>query len=220
MPIPTGFLFEALNHAGREYKYALYVPRDYDPGKPWPLIVFLNGRGECGTDGSKQLAIGLGPAMMFHPEEWPFLVLFPQKPDPKDQWEDHDETVMAMVQQTQNDYTVEESRLYLTGLSQGGHGTWTIGSRHPDLWAALAPICGYGKPDEIAPALAEMPIWCFHGDADTAVPVSESENLVAAVRKAGGSPQLTIYPGVGHNSWDKAYREEGLAAWLLSHQRK
>ena len=215
----TGFLFREIGVGDRAYPYAIYVPRDYDAERSWPLLVFLNGRGECGTDGVKHLAIGLGPAIMFHPDEWPFIVLFPQKPNPESEWEDHDAAVMAMVERANSHYSIDASRCCLTGLSQGGHGTWTIGANHPEVWSALAPICGYGKPADLAESLKGTPIWCFHGDADEAVPVSESNEIVAAINEKGGRPKLTIYPGVGHNSWDRAYREEGLAAWLLSHRR-
>ncbi len=216
---PTGFLFESLEVAGREYRYSIYVPRDYTPDRAWPLVTFLNGYGECGTDGSRQLSVGLAPAIMANPSDWPMLALFPQKPHHNDLWEDHDDAVMAMVHKTQTEYNLDGSRLTLTGLSQGGRGTWAIGALHPDVWAALAPICGYGDPDAFAPPLAHTPIWCFHGDADTTVKLEQSQRLTQAVNDAGGDPKLTIYPGVGHNSWDKAYRDENLAAWLLSHSR-
>jgi predicted peptidase len=215
----SGFLFQTLDQGGKEYKYTVYAPRDYTADKAWPLIVFLNGYGECGTDGQKHLSVGLPLAVMRDAEKWPFVIALPQKPKHEDAWEDHDAAVMAMVKQAQADYNVDATRLYLTGLSQGGHGTWAIGALHPNLWAAMAPVCGYGKAEEIGPPLKDMPIWNFHGDADTAVPLERSEELIAAVKKAGGTPKNTVYPGVGHNSWDNAYQKENLPDWFLSHQR-
>lgn len=216
---PTGFLFETLRHNGVERRYAVYVPRDYDGSREWPLVVFLNGAGECGTDGVRQLAAGLAPAIMDGPSRWPFIVLFPQKPAVQDAWEDHDAMVLAMVRKVEQGYRIDRSRRYLTGLSQGGHGTWFIGAAHPDVWAAIAPICGYGEPAGIGDRLKDMPIWCFHGEADSVVPAARSLALVEAVRKAGGKPVLTTYPNVDHNSWDRAYQQENLPQWFLEHTR-
>jgi predicted peptidase len=122
-------------------------------------------------------------------------------------------------------------------MSQGGHGTWVLGARHPRLWAALVPVCGYGDAgfddpsarlppgvfvgpaDELAAPLAAMPVWAFHGEADTIVPVTQTEELVAALRARGGEPKVTLYPGVEHDAWDRAYREEELPRWLLAQRR-
>lgn len=216
---PTGFLFTSIEVGGKVYKYTVYVPPGYDPEKKWPVIVFLHGAGECGTDGAKQVAQGIGTAILWNVQKWPFIVLFPQKPEVRFPWGQYDEVVMAMLERAKKDYNVDASRLYLTGLSQGGNGTWDIGAKHPDVWAAIAPICGYGEPARYAEALKSMPIWCFHGDADTAVPVKQSQDMVEAIKAAGGSPKLTVYPGVGHNSWDRAYLEERLYDWFLEHAR-
>jgi predicted peptidase len=110
--------------------------------------------------------------------------------------------------------------VYLTGLSQGGRGTWEIGAKHADRFAAIAPICGWGDPEKLAPSLESMPLWAFHGEKDTAVPVSGTRTIVSALESRGAHPRLTIYPEAGHNSWDKAYREEGLGAWFLEHVQK
>jgi len=211
----TGFLDETIAVAGTEHRYVLYVPPGYTKDRRWPLIVFLNGAGECGTDGQKQISVGLAPAIRNDMEAWPFLVLFPQKPDRASAWEDHDAMVMAMLGKAREQYAVDEKQLFLTGLSQGGHGTWVLGARHANVWAAIAPICGYGDPGAIAPALKNMSIWCFHGEDDKSVPVQQSKNLCKAVEAAGGHAELSLYPKIGHNSWDKAYRDDPLAEWLL-----
>ncbi|HEX5051175.1 MAG TPA: hypothetical protein VFZ65_05350 [Planctomycetota bacterium] len=211
---PTGFLDKTLTVGGEEHRYVVYVPPGYTKTKPWPLLVFLNGMGECGTDGRKHVEVGLGPAMAKDPQRWPFVVVFPQKPDPLSQWIDHEEMVMAMLAATEQDYAIDGRRRFLTGLSQGGAGTWALGAKHEDVWAAIAPVCGYGKPAEVAAALKHMPIWAFHGLDDKTVPARQSKDLVAAVEAAGGTPLLTLYENTAHNSWDRAYRESGLAEWL------
>lgn len=214
----TGFITKALEVGGKEIKYAVYVPAEYDPASPQPTIVFLNGHGECGTDGLHQITQGLGTAVMRSAEEWPFLVIFPQKQEFEANWEEEEEMVLAIIEQTREEYNVDASRFYLTGISQGGHGTWAIASEHPDLFAAIAPICGWGS-EEMAKKLVSMPIWAFHGDVDSAVPVERSLKMAEYLKAAGGDCKLTIYPGVDHNSWDKAYREENLGAWFLEYTK-
>lgn len=234
----TGFVFSSLEFGGRSYPYALYVPRGYDGTRAWPLILFLHGMGECGRDGSRQLSVGLGPELLARPERWPFLVLFPQKPGEEEEWEQHEAALLAMLDEVASRYQVDPSRVLLTGLSQGGHGTWVLGARHPEKWAALVPICGYatapprpqvdsdlgppflGRASELAAALARLPIWAFHGEADDTVPVAATLELVAATQRAGGSPAVTIVPGAGHNSWDAAYRNPQLAEWMLQQVRR
>lgn len=213
-PPVTGFLAKSLTVGGIERRYVLYLPRDYRADRRWPLVVFLNGMGECGTDGWKHIDVGLGPAMRAEPERWPFVVVFPQKPDKPSQWIDHDDMVLAMVAATEAECAIDGTQRFLTGLSQGGAGTWAIGAKHRPMWAAIAPVCGYGRPSDVAEALRDLPIWAFHGEADPTVLVKETQALVAAVEAAGGTPLCTLYPRVGHNSWDKAYRASGLAEWL------
>ena len=214
-PPRTGFFAETIRVADQDHRYVVFLPPGHSKDRRWPLIVFLNGAGECGTDGWKQVSAGLGPAILDDVANWPFVVLFPQKPDRASAWEDHDAVVTAMLDKARFDYSVEPKQVFLTGLSQGGHGTWVLGARHPERWAAIAPVCGYGDPKAIAPELKNLPIWCFHGEDDKAVPVKQSKDLCAAVEAAGGHAELSLYPRVGHNSWDKAYREEPLADWFL-----
>ncbi len=231
---PTGILFGSLETDGRGYPYALYVPREHDPSQPWPLVVFLHGRGESGTDGSKPLAQGIGLALLRDAAAWPCLVLFPQKPGEDSEWEQHEGAVMAMVARVREAYRVDPARIYLTGLSQGGHGTWVLGARHPDLWAALVPVAGYGparseaaglppafhgSPAELAARIGKLPVWAYHGAKDDVVPVSAAREMVDAVRAAGGSPRLTILPDAGHDSWDAAYGDPALREWLLGRRR-
>lgn len=216
--VAKGFIAKDVEVTGKQVKYVVYVPRTYDPAKPMPAIIFLNGMGECGTDGFKQLSAGLGTAIMVNPDKWPFIVMFPQKQHTHGKWEEEDDMVMAILEKTRREYSINDSRLYLTGLSQGGHGTWTIAAKHPDLFAAIAPVCGWGD-ESIAKALAKMPIWVFHGDQDEAVKVQSAYDMQKWLQACGGTCQMSIYPGVGHNSWDRAYREEDLAQWFLKHKK-
>jgi len=187
---------------------------------PLPLIVFLHGKGECGTDGWKQVSQGLGRAVMQNYSRWPAVILFPQKPDPEKQWEEYTEQVMEGIAKAQAGYRTDPSRVYLTGLSQGGAGTWSISSKSPGTFAAIVPICGYIDPQRIIPQLNKMPAWAFHGGADDIVLPDQSRIAVAALRKAGSTTiEYTEFAGVNHNSWDAAYADPRLPAWLFA-QRK
>lgn len=213
----TGFLNQTITVDGGTVKYVLYVPADYDPARPWPLILFLHGAGERGDDGLQPLGIGVGTAVMQSPARWPFLLLFPQCPTGVN-WSSQEETLLAILDKTRQEYRVDTDHMYLTGISMGGYGTWSFGARHPELFAALAPICAGGDPESVSP-LQGKPIWAFHGDQDGAVTPDKGQAMVDAALAAGADVKMTMYPDVGHNSWDKAYREEGLADWFLSHTR-
>ncbi|MBM4131227.1 hypothetical protein FJ250_09395, partial [bacterium] len=153
---------------GRKLPMVVRVPADYHPERPWPLVVFLHGAGECGDDG-RQTQVGLGPALAARPERWPCLVLMPQKPRRDQEWEHFEDLVLAAVEEVRAQWNVDPDRIALTGLSQGGHGTWVIGARHHDFFSCLAPVCGYGSSQEIAPRLADLPVWAFHGLRDDVV---------------------------------------------------
>ncbi len=224
-PNAQGLLFRSADIAGTLRRYALYIPREYDAAKPWPLVIFLNGSGECGTDGVRQAAVGLGPAILANPDRWPCIALFPQKPDQPSQWDSHDAMVMGLIDAVRKDVNIDADRIVLTGLSQGGAGTWAIGANHPDLFAALAPVCGYGEPGKVAPRAATLPIWAFHGLKDDVVKPELTQRIVDAVKAAqaggikGPEPRLTLLPDANHNAWDPAYRNEELPRWLLAQRR-
>lgn len=229
-PVIGGLLFREVAAAGQTHKYMIFVPRAYDAKKQWPCVVFLNGSGECGTDGARQTLVGLGPALLADQDRWPCVAVFPQKPTPKKQWSEFDDLVMATLDATRRECNIDPARIYLTGLSQGGAGTWSLGARHPDLWAALMPVCGYGDPQELAGPLVNIPIWAFHGSKDNVVPPAKSTAIVDAitalrtrVRIAGAvadEPKLTIFPEANHNSWDPAYRDPATPAWLFAQRRR
>jgi predicted peptidase len=211
---------------GRASRYALFVPHAYTPERPVPVILFLHGGGEAGTDGRKPTQVGLGPAIRVREATFPFLVVFPQARDPvpstHGSWlpgQPDGERALAILDEVRQRYQTDPQRVYLTGISVGGSGTWQMAASHPDRWAAIVPVCGIG-PRARAGALKDVPCWCFHGADDGVVPVEFSRGMVAALTEAGGSPRYTEYPGVGHDSWDRAYNTDELYDWLLQQRRK
>lgn len=225
-PASAGLETREVRMEGTALRVLVRVPDDYDPARPWPLVVFLHGAGECGTDGQRQGQVGLGPAVAARPELWPCLVLMPQKPSSAEEWEEHEQLVLAAITDVQANWNIDADRIALTGLSQGGHGTWLIGARHPELFSCLAPVCGYGRARTVAPRVAKLPVWAFHGLRDDVVDPAETIAIMQEVRRlravaagADDDAQLTLYPQAGHNSWDAAYAEPGLPGWLLGHRR-
>ena len=217
----VGFIDKVFKDAdGTEDKYVLFVPHDYQGDKEVPLILFLHGSGETGTDGKKQATVGLAPAIKKMEKTFPAITIFPQSHDRKWGAESKDaKRALAILEETQKNYKVDSKRLYLTGLSMGGYGTWSLAVAHPDKWAAIVPVCGGGNPKD-ADKIKDLPCWNFHGDDDKAVPVAKSRDMIEALKKAGGKPKYTEYPGVGHNSWDKAYGTEELYTWLWEQKQK
>jgi len=220
----TGFLNRTLVRSnGETRRYVVYVPHDYDPSKPWPLVMFLHGAGERGDGGLAQTDVGIGRSIRFRPHWFPCIVVMPQCPKEspsgeRASWVDVIDDIDLALAQTRAEYNIDGSRMYLTGLSMGGYGTWFYGARRTDTYAALMPICGGGNVED-ADELARLPIWVFHGLADKLVPPEKSREMVDAVRKAGGTVKHTEYPGIGHNSWDKAYGTAEAIEWLLAQQR-
>jgi predicted peptidase len=218
-PQESGFLDKTIDYNGAAVKYVVFVPKGYTSEKPHPAILFLHGSGEQGDDGKKQATQGLGNAIKLAEDKWNFIVIFPQKPQGRGGFAEHEKLILDIVEKTKKEYKVDDKRFYITGLSMGGYGTWMLTCKYPTMFTAAAPICGGGNPADAA-KIKDLPIWNFHGDKDTAVPIKRSQDMIDAVKAAGGTPKFTIYPGVGHNSWDKAYREENLAEWFLQHVKK
>ncbi len=225
----SGFLFKAIRTDNASLEYVLYVPRAYAREEAtggrtrWPLIVFLHGLGECGTDGQRMMVNGLPQSLLRQPERWPCFVLMPQKPTQDGQWEDYAEPILEAVKACSIGRRIDPDRIALTGLSHGGHGAWALAARHPERWSAVAPVCGRLAPstaEEIATRVKDLPIWCFHGEKDNVVPASDSKQIIAAIKAAGGKPKLTLYPNANHNAWDPAYGDPALAKWLLSQRRR
>jgi predicted peptidase len=198
-------------------KYLLYLPKEYgkEADKKWPVMVFLHGSGERGSDLEKVKAHG-PPKLIAAGKEFPFLVVSPQAPLNGKGWDV--ETLNGMLDEVMQKYSVDASRVYLTGLSMGGGGTWTWATSNPERFAAIAPICGFGSPLSTR-RLKNVPAWVFHGEKDPTVPVNESHIMVDAMKAAGGDVKLTLYPEAGHDSWTETYNNPELYIWFLSHTR-
>ena len=196
--------------------YLLYLPPEYgkDPAKKWPLIVFLHGSGERGNDLN---AVKIhGPPKVVERRPLPFVILSPQCP--AGEWW-RPEMVMALTDEIIAKYEVDPDRVYLTGLSMGGFGTWDTAIRYPDRFAAVAPICGGGNRFQV-PVLKDVPVWAFHGKLDRAVPIAESANMCAVLQQAGGNVRLTAYPQAEHDAWTVTYDSRELYDWFLQHKRR
>ncbi|MDQ6830015.1 MAG: alpha/beta hydrolase-fold protein [Gemmatimonadota bacterium] len=234
----TGFLNRVATIAGQAYRYQLYVPADYASRTDWPVVLFLHGAGERGSDGLLQTTIGLAPAIRREPGRFPAIVVFPQVPTDS-AWDGASaEGAMTALRQTMTDYRVDADRVYLTGLSMGGRGSWYLAYRNPTLFAAVAPICGWitqtppltktavVPPDSGSPFVAlarqlrNVPIWIFHGEMDRVVPVIGSREPAAALKDAGGNVRYTEYLGTDHNSWDATYASKEFVDWLFAQRRR
>jgi len=210
----TGMLSKTTTVEGAERTYMVYVPPSYDPAEQWPVVMFLHGAGERGDDGVDQSTVGIGPAIEANPERFPCIVIMPQCPK-NIMWTDRYDEINGALDATLAEYNIDRSRMYLTGLSMGGYGTFMYGADHVDRFAAMAPVCGGGRITDAA-KLAAVPMWVFHGGADPVVTPDKSRTMVEAIKAAGGDIQYTEYEGVGHNSWDNAYGDPELMSWMLS----
>ncbi len=230
-PHETGFLNRKVTVQGTDYRYVVYVPGNWDRHTKWPVILFLHGSGERGDDGLIQSEVGLGGAIRRHIERYPAVVVMPQCRD-KVWWDDPamESQALAALDAALKEFNGDSSRVYLTGLSMGGYGTWSIAAGHPGKFAALVAVCGgirrpgsrplpEGAADpyaETAKKIGSTPVWLFHGMANPAVPIDESRKMAAAFNANGASVKFTEYEGVAHNSWDKAYSEANLPTWLFA----
>jgi len=237
--VETGFLDRSITVGGRSYHYQIYVPADYAAKSNWPAILFLHGAGERGNDGLLQTAVGLGAAIRQNPSRYPAIVVFPQAP-PDSQWVGTPaDMAVGALQQTMREFHVDPSRVYLTGLSMGGHGTWYVAYRHPELFAAIVPICGWvrdfpqfrgsvpvvpGDSAAIMPSLVQrlgkVPVWIFHGEMDQVVNVNGSREPAAALKAASANVRYSELLGLNHNSWDAAYASDEFTRWLFAQQRR
>ena len=194
--------------------YLLFLPADYEKAeKPFPLILFLHGAGETGSDLSKVKKHG-PPKVVEKKKDFPFIVVSPQAP--RRGWDP--QALLALLDEVEAKYKVDKDRVYLTGLSMGGFGTWRLAAVAPERFAAIAPICGGGDPKTVA-KLKGLPIWVFHGAKDNAVPLKRSQDMVKALKDAGHEVKFTVYPDAGHDSWTASYNNPELYKWFLSHKR-
>lgn len=200
-------------------KYLLYLPQDYgkDKEKLWPLVLHLHGMGERGGDIDILRRHGL-PMLIEEGRQFPFLLVSPQCPNDSN-WNSETDMLVALLDEIEANYEVDNDRIYLTGLSMGGFGTWSLAVKQPERFAAIAPICGGGNPEK-APLIKDIPMWVFHGEDDDVVPLSNSKEMVDAVKAAGGNPKFTIYPGVDHDAWTPTYANDEFWKWLLDQRKK
>jgi predicted peptidase len=236
--VATGFLDRAVTVAGVTYRYQVYVPSNYSTAEAWPVILFLHGAGERGSDGLLQTTVGLGPAIRRDPSRYPAIVVFPQVPADSLWAGGPAQMAVAALKQTLAEFRTDPDRAYLTGLSMGGRGTWYVAYRNPELFAAVAPICGWvtgiafdrafdpvvpRDSGDALPALARrlrrVPIWIFHGEVDAVVPVSGSREPAAALQAVNADVRYTELLGINHNSWDAAYGSAEFTRWLFAQRR-
>ena len=200
--------------------YWLFLPKGYeasDHTKPWPLMIFLHGHGERGDNLDKVKLWG-PPKRAEKEPSFPFVLVSPQLPEKYHSWQVSQ--LQQLVEHSIESLNVDRDRVYLTGLSMGGRGSWALAAKTPERFAAVIPICGGGKP-KTAARLVDVPIWAFHGDADGVVPVEETKEMVKSIKDSGGEKvKMTIYHGVKHNSWSQTYANPEIYQWLLKQQRK
>ncbi|MDX1992851.1 MAG: prolyl oligopeptidase family serine peptidase [bacterium] len=213
--------FDYSHTSATRLDYLLSLPEGYDEtDERWPLMLFLHGAGERGADLEAVKRHG-PPKRLEQKNDLPFIVVSPQCAIGR-WWSDYTETLIALLDDIISRYAVDTRRVYLTGLSMGGFGTWHLAYLYPQRFAAVVPICGgmpwYVEPADAAEVLKDKPLWVFHGDKDEIVPISESQQMVAALKAAGSAVKFTIYPETGHNSWTKTYDNPELYDWFLAHQ--
>jgi predicted esterase len=184
----------------------------------YPLVLFLHGKGERG-DNLVQIKESALPSRLEYDakfrEQFPAIVVAPQCP--ANEWWSTDELAM-LLDEVQTRYRVDPDRLYVTGMSMGGYGTWALASAFPDRFAAIVPVCGGGDLAEVD-HLLHLPIWAFHGNKDDVVPIDESQKMVTALQSVGGDVRFTVYPDSGHDAWTDTYANPEVYTWLFSHKR-
>ncbi len=216
-PQGTGFSKFSVTVDGTSRLYSVFVPRDYSPQKKYPAIVFLHGVLEAGGDATKNLGVGIGPHVRDNAATWPFITIFPQS---SSDWQDAEKQriCMAVLDDVSRRYSVDQDRVILTGLSNGGQGTWIIGANYKNRFAALVPIAGHAARD-YCDKLTGIPIWCFHNSVDPFVPSGGSADMCKRINDAGGSAKYTEYGGFGHNAWDDVYSDQDVIRWMLAQRR-
>ena len=217
-PGQHAYVFEKTIKTTTRFNYQLYLPDGYNQkGGPWPLMVFLHGAGERGND-PELIKMHGPPKLAAAGKSFPFIIVSPQCPA-GDRWANLTGELNAFIDDIEANYAVDTSRIYLTGLSMGGFGTWSLAIERPDRFAAIAPICG-GADRYLARNIKDIPVWAFHGAKDTVVPIERSEIMVRALEELGADVRFTIYPDAGHDSWTATYEKPELYEWFLSHRKR
>jgi predicted peptidase len=213
--------------SGRTMPYRLFVPPGYSDQKAHSLVLWLHGAGGAGTDNIAQISDDQVPGTRLWTDpknqaKYPALVLVPQNPgswvDRIDQLTPEMHLVLGILESIKKEFNIDAARVYVAGQSDGGYGTWNLITQRPQLFAAAIPLCAGGDP-RLAPRIAKMPVWVFHGQRDDVIPASESRKMIAAIRKAGGSPKYTEYARAGHDIWERTFSEPQLVSWLFAQHR-
>lgn len=217
-PASTGFFTKQFQFEGSTKNYTVFVPQNYNPGNRYPVIVFLHGVMEGGFDGRKCVTVGLGVEIQKRRGDFPFIAVFPQSGS---DWvsEEHQRQAIATLDQVLKDYpAADPDRVFLTGLSNGGDGTWFIGANYANRFAAIAPMCSSVNYDD-APRLTKMPIWAFHNSVDPFRDCGRAEEMVKKISDLGGNARFTKYDEMGHDCWSRAYGEGEVFTWMLGLRR-
>ena len=237
------FLERTVTLGERQYRYRVWLPARYTKLHHWPVVLYLHGSGERGSDNLRQLSIGLPPALERFGQRYKVVVVLPQCPMGQEWYGEQETQALAALEQTIREFHGDRRRVYLTGISMGGAGAWYM-ARHRRKWAAVIPVCGEvarqpgdpfpsDPPPDIArivgaqnpyTAMAETigktPVWAFHGAADEIVPPSQSRNMFAALKRAGGNARYTEYRDAGHDVWDMVYANSDLVHWMLQQRMR
>lgn len=239
----TGFLDRSVMVDDAEYRYQVYAPRDYQRLDALPVVLSLHGGGARGTDGLRQTVGGIGAAIRRNVDRFPTLAVFPQSPVQGPGWQELGGRIaLAALNQVIAEFNANESRVYVVGASQGGNGVWYLAYHHPERFAAAVVIAGWIMerrgtmsgalypaivPDGpqnpfsvVARRVSGIPLWIFHGDADSVVPVEQSRGMAAALEALGADVRYTEFPGVGHGSAGPAWADENLSVWLFAQERR
>ena len=212
--------------------YRIFIPKKM-PKKPVPLVIFLHGAGERGNDNKVQVVHAVRDLITYSLNNEPMIIIAPQCPKNK-RWVEVDWSKLShtmpkepsygmrlsleLIEKLCKEFPIDRSRLYITGLSMGGYGTWDMIQRNPKMFAAAMPVCGGGDIAG-APLFKDLPIWVFHGDNDGIVPVARDRNMVKTLKKCGSKVKYTEYSGVGHNSWTQTYANKDVLKWFFSQKR-
>jgi poly(3-hydroxybutyrate) depolymerase len=219
-PLRAGFVNRVYRDADGAHRYAVFVPEGYSVRRAWPVVLFLHGAGERGTDGLRPTTVGLGPVIRRDPKAFPFLAVFPQCENLRGRllasWNADTadgRRALRILKDVEARYRVDPKRRVLTGWSMGGYGAWSLAAARPGFWSAVVPVSGGGDA-ALAKKLRGVPIWAFHGEQDRFVLPSESRAMVEAVRSAGGTAQFTLVKGIGHDVWKAVYSDPPLLNWM------
>jgi predicted peptidase len=215
-PQGTGFVREKFTLDGKPRTLWVFLPKDYSADRKFPAVLFLHGLFEAG-EGDSCLAGGLGPVIAQHPEKWPFITIFPQS-DGTWRGPERDRLAIAALDYAEQEFSIDQDRVILAGLSYGALGTWQIGANHPDRFAALVPVSGHSAL-ALVQHIALLPVWAFDMKGDPIVSSQSSEDMCREIKNRGGFARLTEFAGVGHDCWAMVVHDSGLVDWMLQQRR-